>query len=505
MEIEGSPRRFGFCSGAFQSEFLIRVFWIGWLCLHHWGSDAQGGVAPQNDRFTSPTLLEGDAVSVTATVADATLDISASGVLENAQIGDTSMIPCALQSFIKPATLWWRWKAPRAGVVYLSLAPAPFELGPCSPILRVWYQHQIQPEFPFGNIPNPVVELGNAFNSPPQIYWPILVENGQELTLQMLGEGTVPCTFRLQMASEPGPQILEQPVSTSTEENGSVFLSTRGIGSRPDPISPNLEFQSLMLWPRYQWFFEDKAIADATSCALLIRNVTAETAGKYHVVVSDDFGSVTSHVAVVSMRANASQVAPQLKVRWEETATSPIFTLTGEIGGFYQLEESSDLTNWQPTATLAVAGFEPEDPFIGVPPLPFSVISMVAYHGIPFDFQLRKSAQHAFLRAVRLDPGCEACWNQLFVLQLAKVEWARIYRKGSWGDPTTTDLLPDFASPTWMRSKQNGPNDCISTQLAQGTVSRSPIWPCPWWIGPQGQTLPTQQLPEGIWNGARIP
>jgi len=87
--------------------------------------------------------------------------------------------------------------------------------------------------------------------------------------------------------AEP-PVIVTQLTSSEVTEGGNVTLTIKAEGDGPFT---------------YQWFKGGVEIAGATGSTLELSNVTAENAGSYTVVVSNDDGSVTSDAAELTVLA----------------------------------------------------------------------------------------------------------------------------------------------------------------------------------------------------------
>jgi hypothetical protein len=82
------------------------------------------------------------------------------------------------------------------------------------------------------------------------------------------------------------PSITTQPRGLLVNPGNDANFSVSAIGTPP--------FQ-------YQWRFNEVDLAGATSVSLVVTNVHAAQTGDYSVVVSNDYGSVTSTVAVLSV------------------------------------------------------------------------------------------------------------------------------------------------------------------------------------------------------------
>ena len=85
------------------------------------------------------------------------------------------------------------------------------------------------------------------------------------------------------------PSITAQPVTQTATQGQSISLSVQANGSPA---------------PGYQWMFNGAALAGATSSVLSFPGgVQSTNAGKYYVVVSNPYGSVTSAVATLLFQA----------------------------------------------------------------------------------------------------------------------------------------------------------------------------------------------------------
>jgi len=91
----------------------------------------------------------------------------------------------------------------------------------------------------------------------------------------------------------------------------------------------------------YQWFKDGSAIAGATSAILLLPNLTIANSGDYSVVVSNDFGTVTSELAYVLVQdLGPPRVAIQSFVG---------VSISGIVGRTYALQFTTSLlpvNNW---------------------------------------------------------------------------------------------------------------------------------------------------------------
>lgn len=97
--------------------------------------------------------------------------------------------------------------------------------------------------------------------------------------------------FANRLLNRPGasdaPEILSQPQSTSADLGGPATLKVTATGTAP---------------LAYQWYLDGSKINSATGAAFTNSNVQASDLGDYTVVVGNNFGSVTSTVATLSLR-----------------------------------------------------------------------------------------------------------------------------------------------------------------------------------------------------------
>lgn len=90
----------------------------------------------------------------------------------------------------------------------------------------------------------------------------------------------------------------------------------------------------------YQWYKDGKAIPGAAATSYTIDSVTSADAGSYHAVVSNDFGSVTSDDAVLTVESSGP-VNPTISFEVEGDGTSLVLDFVGT------LYESDDAVNWR--------------------------------------------------------------------------------------------------------------------------------------------------------------
>jgi alpha-tubulin suppressor-like RCC1 family protein len=127
------------------------------------------------------------------------------------------------------------------------------------------------------------------------------------------------------------PIIRKHPASRSVIAGDAVTLSVSATS--PGPMT-------------YQWRFKGSNIVGATNATLVISGVQAADTGAYDVVVSNANGSVTSAVAVLSLKAVDVQMLAAV-------------TVQGEVGANARVDWSLDAQAWQTLTNFAL----PYSPF----------------------------------------------------------------------------------------------------------------------------------------------
>ena len=123
---------------------------------------------------------------------------------------------------------------------------------------------------------------------------------------------------------------------------------------------------SVVVWGdgtlNYQWLFLNTPVAGANGSSLLLTNLSASGAGSYRVVVNNDYGAVTSQVAVINVSSNTP-------------SAGTVFFANGSTNRIYDV----DGTNFVTAASKLVVGLfaggaaddlhlvEPETGFLPVP------------------------------------------------------------------------------------------------------------------------------------------
>ena len=99
---------------------------------------------------------------------------------------------------------------------------------------------------------------------------------------------------RVLLAADLPPTIVVQPRSQSASLGADITF--RVTASRAGPVS-------------FQWQFNQTALPNATDSTLVLSNVQTAQAGDYTVVVSNDFGSITSQVATLTIDPTFTKIS----------------------------------------------------------------------------------------------------------------------------------------------------------------------------------------------------
>ena len=104
----------------------------------------------------------------------------------------------------------------------------------------------------------------------------------------------------------------------------------------------------------YQWFLGPLPVRDATNDALTFASVDATNAGTYRVVVTNDYRSVTSSPALLTVVAPSAAPFPALTLTLEVEGTDLVLTCHGVPGHEYHILSATNLgldAIWKPIST----------------------------------------------------------------------------------------------------------------------------------------------------------
>jgi sugar lactone lactonase YvrE len=141
-------------------------------------------------------------------------------------------------------------------------------------------------------------------------------------------------TLRTDMSAvNAAPVISVQPQSQTVNQGQNANFTVTAAGLAP------LSFQ---------WKFNGTAISGATASSYTVTNAMATNAGGYSVVVTNNSGSVTSVVALLTVVLPGQFDSLKLLA-----GPSLQLNMSGTPGTNYVLEFSSDLAHWAPLSTLS--------------------------------------------------------------------------------------------------------------------------------------------------------
>jgi hypothetical protein len=152
------------------------------------------------------------------------------------------------------------------------------------------------------------------------------------------------------------PFIVTQPVGQTTVAGGMAFLSVTAGGT--PPLS-------------YQWMFNGSPLANATGSALNFTGTAPNQAGTYFVVISNQFGSVTSSNANLVVNSTACLPIPSGLVSWWRAETNTLDSAdsnsgslvgnttyaAGEVGRGFLLDGTGDAVQISNPANLQLQNF----------------------------------------------------------------------------------------------------------------------------------------------------
>jgi len=151
------------------------------------------------------------------------------------------------------------------------------------------------------------------------------------------GNGTI---FRLAVASPPA--IVAQPVSQTVRSGDTVSFFASAIGSQPLAC---------------QWQFNGNNISGANGSSYTVPSVSAAVAGGYDVVITNNYGSVTSAVAVVTVLlppgAITSGGQPLVFFPTAETNYSLQLTTDPASGNWTTVTNGTQWSGWASPTALA--------------------------------------------------------------------------------------------------------------------------------------------------------
>jgi len=251
-----------------------RSRWVRWAwvaaALAVVGIQPLRAAAPANDSLAGALRLVGSTNTVNGTNVGATSEVGEPG-----HAGSSAA-----------TSVWWTWLAPGSGPVVLDTAGSDFDTR-----LAVYT----------GDAVNALTEIAANDDEPglgtSRVAFPAIAGTVYRIAVDGLSgaTGSVTLTLQLPLAPTP-PSIISQPASRSVADNAgsNVTFTVVVTGS----------------FPRfYEWQKNGIALAGGPRPSFTVTNATFATAGDYRVIVTNDYGSVTSSVAVLTVLARLPQDA----------------------------------------------------------------------------------------------------------------------------------------------------------------------------------------------------
>ena len=137
------------------------------------------------------------------------------------------------------------------------------------------------------------------------------------------------------------PQIMTQPVSQATGVGGEAAYHVAADGSGP---------------LTYQWWFAGAAVPGATNAEMTLAHVQAvNSLGGYQVEVSNNFGSITSAFATLTVTNPVINLSTSGGLGMSAGSGGFAFQFSVPIGDTYVVQASTDLQNWTAIYTNVAA------------------------------------------------------------------------------------------------------------------------------------------------------
>jgi len=305
LESLGHTDNFTFQKGNFGAKNeSVRNFLCGFLsgiilCLN---SNSFAQTPPPNDNFVNRIIVAGSLVTLTGTLANATIETN-ENLLSHAQV--------------QAASVWWSWTADQSlPVTFEFLDPSTNDLRSGS--LEVWTGLS----FTNGLTLTAETSLDSGRNP----FFTFTAIAGTVYHVRVVGPNYG--DFSLKITETNIPLILIQPLHRSVPTNGSAFFGVVVAGI--NPIS-------------YQWRFNGTNLPGEIFPILSIDDATINQSGDYSVTVSNAGGTTISGAATLNVVANHS---PPHLLASGGSDENFYFKIVGNPYRFYRIECSTNLSDW---------------------------------------------------------------------------------------------------------------------------------------------------------------
>ena len=263
---------------------------------------------PANDNFDNRTVLSGSPVSFGGSLFGATLET-----------GENNATYYSIPSWAT-GSIWWTWTASASGPVVISISRA-----------QDSYNHV---SVYTGTSLNALTIVNyETFMGPAGRYVRFAATAGTSYQIQVAGSDVQ--QFSVQLTVTNAPVFIFQPQNCTVSPYGSAFFSAMASAPRSFFNPPTTT---------YQWFFNGAPIPHQTFPSLLVHGVTTNQVGNYSVIASNSDGIAQS--AVATLAVTDTNPVPRIAALQPNNPSLVTFTLTGEVGRWYQIESSPNLQNW---------------------------------------------------------------------------------------------------------------------------------------------------------------
>ena len=220
-------------------------------------------VRPINDMFANRLPLAGSSNRVY------TSNIGASG--EAGEPMHSGFAECAYRS------LWWSWTAPTTATVTISTKGSSFVT-----LLAAYIGTSLGNLVPLANDD----KAGGGVTS--RISFSATAGTTYQIAVDGMGYDAGDVVLTVSQPAPDWPVILQQPTDQFAPPGGSVTFAVQASG--PPPLS-------------YQWWFAGIPLPNATTESWTVSPTGPTQAGRYEVVITNQFGAVTSRVAQLQIVA----------------------------------------------------------------------------------------------------------------------------------------------------------------------------------------------------------
>lgn len=378
-----------------------------------------GQTPPSNDNYSNSITLTGTDVTFSGTLAGATLE-SAGNFLEE------SVYENQLGMSNPTESVWWNWTAPVSTVLTFEVLSS----SPAVPASQNNFDGLIVYTATNGSTtPSGLVlpVLGARyiymFLQPVTLSVPVIA--GTNYQIQLIGFTSASYTIR--MIATNTPVIITQPKSQAVYSNASCLFYVLADGLAPTNFT-------------YQWRFKGNDLTNQTAPMLALTNIDGAMAGSYSVVVSNSYGFTVSQPATLTV--SQSSVPISLSALGM-VSNNFLFSLTGENGRNYRIEDSGDLVHWSQQQSFPI-----------YPPAPaafWEETSVVFNSNSPTMLSVPGGPGRKFFRAVPYvvnDPVAEICINNLREIRIVKHLWQHYNNAALGSEPQLSDMIPYFPNRT---------------------------------------------------------